>query len=120
MSKLEFYVPVVKYSGLNTDTAVSFGSTLAVTGAATFSSTLATTSAITSMSGSAVPAAGAGNVGIKFSSTANLGVFCGTGAPTVSAAKGSLYVRTDATTTTTRLYINTDGSTTWTTFTTAA
>lgn len=114
MSKLEFYVPVVKYSGLNTDTAVSFGSTLAVTGAATF------TAAVTAMAGSAVPAAGAGNVGVKFSSTANLGLFCGTGAPTVSAAKGSLYVRTDATTTTTRLYINTDGGTTWTTFTTAA
>jgi hypothetical protein len=33
---IEHYVPVVKFSGLNTDTAVVFGSTLAVTGASTF------------------------------------------------------------------------------------
>lgn len=68
----------------------------------------------------APPAAGAVTCGITASSTANLGLFFGTGAPTFAAAKGSLYSRTDATTTTTRLYINTDGATTWTTFTTAA
>ncbi len=34
--KIEDYVPVVKQAGLNTDKAVSFGSTLAVTGASTF------------------------------------------------------------------------------------
>lgn len=45
----------------------------------------------------------------------------GTGAPTgVSARKGSLYVNTTATTTTTRLYINTDGGTTWANFTASA
>lgn len=32
---IEEFVPVVKYNGLNTDKAVSFGSTLAVTGAIT-------------------------------------------------------------------------------------
>ena len=35
--KLENFLPVVKYEGLNTDKAVSFGSTLAVTGALTAS-----------------------------------------------------------------------------------
>ena len=38
----------------------------------------------------------------------------GTGDPTFSAAKGTLYIKIDATTTTTRLFINTNGSTTWT------
>lgn len=49
-----------------------------------------------------------------------IGIFAGTGAPTLSAPKGSLYVRTDGSSTSTRLYINTDGSTTWTNFTSAA
>jgi len=45
----------------------------------------------------------------------------GAGAPTgVSAAKGTLYINTTATTTTTRLYINTDGATTWANFTASA
>lgn len=59
-------------------------------------------------------------VGMSFSSTASLGVYFGSGAPTMSAAKGSLYLNTTATTTTTRMYVNTSGSTTWTNLTTAA
>lgn len=47
-------------------------------------------------------------------------IYSGTGAPAFSAAKGSLFVRTDGSSTSTRMYINTDGSTTWTNFTTAA
>lgn len=47
-------------------------------------------------------------------------ILVGTGAPTVSAAQGSLFVRTDGSSTSTRLYINTDGATTWTNVTTAA
>lgn len=44
----------------------------------------------------------------------------GTGAPAHSAPKGSLYLRTDGSSTSTRAYINTDGATAWTNFTTAA
>lgn len=47
-------------------------------------------------------------------------IFSGTGAPTFSAAQGSLYLRTDGSSTSTRLYVNTTGSTTWTNFTSAA
>lgn len=47
-------------------------------------------------------------------------IYAGSGAPTFSAAKGSLYIRTDGSSTSTRMYINTDGSTTWTSVTTAA
>jgi len=48
------------------------------------------------------------------------GFLVGSGAPTMTAPKGSLYVRTDGSSTSTRMYINTDGGTTWTNFTTAA
>ena len=72
------------------------------------------------LSGTAVPAGGTAGAGYKFSSVANLGVFFGSGAPTLSAAQGSLYLRTDGTTTNNRMYVNTNGSTTWTAVTTAA
>jgi hypothetical protein len=75
---------------------------------------------LTIYGGTAVPAGGTAGVGYKFSSTSNLGVFFGSGAPTLSAAQGSLYVRTDGSSTSTRLYVNTNGSTTWTNVTTAA
>jgi hypothetical protein len=54
------------------------------------------------------------------SSATNFGVFFGSGAPTLAAAKGSLYLRSDGTTTNDRAYINTNGSTTWTALTTVA
>lgn len=44
----------------------------------------------------------------------------GAGAPTHTAAQGSLYLRTDGSSTSTRLYVNTNGATTWTNFTSAA
>ncbi len=52
---------------------------------------------------------------------AGIKILTGTGAPTaVTAPKGSLYLRTDGSSTSTRAYINTDGGTTWTAITTAA
>ena len=65
------------------------------------------------------PAAG-GMLAFQMSSTAGLGIYVGSGAPTISAAQGSLYIRTDGSSTSTRLYVNTTGSTTWTNVTTAA
>jgi len=44
----------------------------------------------------------------------------GSGAPTLTAAQGSIYLRTDGSSTSTRLYVNTDGAGTWTNVTTAA
>lgn len=67
-----------------------------------------------------IPAGGTAGYGYKFSSTSNFGVFFGSGTPTLSAAKGSLYLRSDGSTTNDRAYINTNGSTTWTALTTAA
>jgi hypothetical protein len=70
-------------------------------------------------SNTAVPAGGTTGAGMRLSSVDNFGVFFGSGAPTLSAAKGSLYLRSDGTTTNDRAYINTDGGTTWTALTTA-
>ena len=58
------------------------------------------------------------------STNASLGVggvtiTAGSGAPSASAAQGSLYLRTDGSSTSTRLYVNTNGSTGWTDFTSA-
>jgi len=69
--------------------------------------------------GTAVPAGGTAGVGVTMSSTADLGVFFGSGVPTLSAAQGSLYMRTDGSSTSTRMYVNTNGTTGWTAVTTA-
>lgn len=103
--------------------------TLAVSGAATFSSTVATgaltvtgaiaaTAAATILNATATPAGGTAGAGYKMG-TANIGVFFGSGVPTLSAAQGSLYLRTDGTTTNDRAYINSNGTTGWTALTTA-
>lgn len=44
----------------------------------------------------------------------------GSGAPTISAPKGSLYLRTDGSSTSTRAYVATDAVGTWTAITTVA
>jgi hypothetical protein len=72
------------------------------------------------ISQAAIPAGGVAGRGLSFSSTTNFGVFFGSGAPTLSAAKGSLYLRSDGSGTGDRMYVNTDGSTAWTAVTTAA
>jgi len=88
-----------------------------VTGAVSAASASVTGNLIAD-SGTAPPAGGM--QAVQVSSTASLGIFVGSGAPTVSAAQGSLYLRTDGSSTSTRLYVNTNGSTTWTNVTTAA
>jgi hypothetical protein len=72
------------------------------------------------LSGTAVPAGGTTGAGYKMSSVTNLGIFFGSGAPTLSAAKGSLYMRTDGSATSDRMYINTDGASAWTPVITAS
>jgi hypothetical protein len=93
----------------------------AVTGNVTASTVTATTVSatgnVTADSGTA-PVAG-GMSAFLMSSTAGLGIYVGSGVPTVSAAQGSLYIRTDGSSTSTRLYVNTNGTTGWTNVTTA-
>lgn len=47
-------------------------------------------------------------------------IYGGVGAPTFAAPQGSVYMRSDGSSTSTRMYINTNGSTTWTAVTTVA
>ena len=111
-------------SGTITNSNIT-GTTVSVSGNVTggnvlSSAVVSAVGAATILSGTAVPAGGTAGAGYKFSSTANLGVFFGSGAPSLAAAKGSLYLRTDGSTTNNRMYVNTDGSTTWTAVITAA
>lgn len=99
---------------------VANGGTSASNAATAAANLIGTLSGVTLASATAIPAGGTAGTGYKLSSTANFGIFFGSGAPTLSAAKGSLYLRSDGTTTNDRAYINTDGGTTWTALTTAA
>jgi hypothetical protein len=76
------------------------------------------TGAVTAKSGTAIPAGGV--AAFLLSSTASFGIYFGSGAPSVSAAKGSWYLRSDGSTTNDRAYVNTDGATGWAAMTTAA
>lgn len=58
------------------------------------------------------------NVATPASTAASISA--GTGAPTFTANKGTLYINLTGSSTSTRLYVNTDGGTTWTNFTSAA
>lgn len=71
------------------------------------------------MGGVATPAGGSANLGLVFGTTAGFGIYIGSGLPTLSAAQGSIYLRSDGSSTSTRLYVNTNGTTGWTNVTTA-
>lgn len=114
-------------TGLNIKSAAT-GNGVAITATDSGSNTSITMSAkgtgtITFNSAVVATAGGAANDGIQFGSL-SVGLFTGTGAPTFSAMNGSIYVDSNATTTTTRIYVNKSGAgtagTTWTNLTTAA
>ena len=100
-----------------TELALLVGSSPAVTLTAT---TLSTPDTIRGGDALAIPAGGTDGQGLMYTSTANFGVFFGSGAPTLNAAKGSLYLRSDGSTTNDRAYINTNGTTGWTALTTGS
>lgn len=75
---------------------------------------------LTAAATTATPAGGSTSARLLLGTTAGFGIYYGSGAPTVSAAQGSIYIRSDGSSTSTRLYVNTTGSTTWTNFTSAA
>jgi hypothetical protein len=57
---------------------------------------------------------------LNLTNVANFGLFAGVGAPTISAAKGSLYLRSDGSSASTRLYSASDSAGTWVAVTTAS
>jgi len=121
MANTTFNGPVRSENGFQT---VSINQT---TGAVTTTATLGPAMSVTTVTATGnvtadsnvAPAAG-GMAAFLASSTAGLGIYVGSGAPTITAAQGSLYLRTDGSSTSTRAYINTNGATTWTAITTAA
>ncbi len=68
----------------------------------------------------AAPSGGSTAARLLFGSTSGFGIYYGANAPTISAGQGSLYLRSNGTTTNDRIYVNTNGSTTWTAITTVA
>ena len=122
MANTTFNGPVRSENGFQTVSINALTGDVTVTatfGAATSITTLAATSTVTALSASALTAGGAAAF-VGTNTAAGMGVYFGSGVPTVAAAKGSLYLRSDGTTTNDRAYINTNGSTTWTALTTAA
>lgn len=122
MANTTFNGPVRSENGFQsisidaTTGAVTVNATL---GSATSVATVAATGTVTARSASGLTAGGAaGFIGTNVA--AGMGIYFGSGAPTVAAAKGSLYLRSDGSGTGDRAYINTNGSTTWTALTTAA
>ena len=114
-------VTITGSNGANPTIGTSGGSlTLAPATGSVFAGGIGLSDSILIYSSTSIPAGGTSGSGFKFSSTSNFGVFFGSGAPTLSAAKGSLYLRSDGSTTNDRMYVNTNGSTTWTAVTTAA
>ena len=67
----------------------------------------------------ATPAGGSSDAVLLMGTTTGFGIYYGSGAPTVSAAAGSLYIRTDNAGASLRLYSNTTGSTVWAAITSA-
>jgi hypothetical protein len=84
-----------------------------------FNQNIVTTGSVGANIVAGIPAGGSLGTGFIFSNVANFGMFYGSGVPTIAAAQGSLYLRSDGNSTSTRAYINTNGSTGWTAITTA-
>ena len=121
MSNSTFSGPVRSQNGFQTisvNSTTGAVTTTATIGPAMSVDSVSATGNITADSGTAPVAGGA--AAFLATSTAGLGIYVGSGAPTVSAAQGSLYIRTDGSSTSTRLYVNTNGTTGWTNVTTAA
>ncbi len=116
MANTTFNGPVRSLNGFQT---LSVNST---TGTETVNSTIGNTTSVSgtvAVLNATAPVAG-GSAAFLATSTAGLGVYFGSGAPTVAAAQGSLYLRTDGSSASTRAYVNSDGGKTWVAITTAS
>jgi len=108
-------ITVADGTGTETITA-TFGTATSVTSLA--ATTVSATGNVTADSATALVAGGA-SAFIATNTAVGMGVYVGSGAPTVAAAKGSIYLRSDGSSTSTRLYVS-DGGTTWIAVTTAS
>lgn len=117
MANTTFNGPVRSENGFQTISINGSTGTVTVTG--TIGAAITATSTVTALSGSALTAGGAAAF-IGTNTAAGMGIYMGSGAPTIAAAKGSLYLRSDGSGVADRAYINTNGSTTWTAISTVA
>lgn len=117
MANTTFNGPVRSENGFQTISINATTGEVTVTG--TIGAAITVTSKITALSGSALTAGGAAAF-IGTNTAAGMGIYMGSGAPTIAAAKGSLYLRSDGSGVADRAYINTNGSTTWTAISTVA
>lgn len=119
MANSSFSGPVRSQNGFQTisvNSSTGVVTTTSTIGPATSVDSVSATGNVTADSGTA-PAAG-GMAAFLASSTANFGIFVGSGAPSIAAAQGSLYLRTDGTTTNDRIFVR--GSAAWIAITTAS
>ena len=132
MANTTFNGPVRSENGFQTISINATTGTVTVNatfGAATSVTSLAATGSVTAASLSATGnvtadsnvalVAGGASAFIATNTAVGMGVYVGSGAPTVAAAKGSIYLRSDGSSASTRLYVS-DGSTTWIAVTTAS
>jgi hypothetical protein len=122
MANTTFNGPVRSENGFQTISINATTGAVTVTGtfgAATSVSSLSATGNVTADSASALVAGGA-SAFIATNTANNMGIYVGSGVPTVSAAKGSLYLRSDGSGVADRAYINTNGTTGWAAISTAS
>lgn len=104
------------FTGTVTTGAINTGA-VSITGALLSTGSALLNGNLTIYATTSPPAGGQTAVGLFISSygllSAPLGIYFGSGAPSCSAAKGSLYLRIDGTTTNDRMYVNTNGGTSW-------
>ena len=126
MANTTFNGPVRSENGFQT---ISINAT---TGAVTVTGTFGAATSVTSLAATTISAtgnitadsatglvAGGASAFIATNVAAGMGIYIGSGAPTVAAAKGSLYLRSDGSSASTRLFVS-DGGTTWIAVTTAS
>jgi hypothetical protein len=104
MANTTFNGPVRSENGfqsISIDATTGAVTVNATFGAATQVTSLAATGNVTADSASALVAGGA-SAFIATNTSAGMGVYIGSGAPTVAAAKGSIYLRSDGSSTSTR------------------
>ena len=114
MANTTFNGPVRSENGFQSISINATTGAVTVTGtfgSATSVASLSATGNVTADSNVALVAGGA-SAFIATNTAVGMGVYIGSGAPTVAAAKGSIYLRSDGSSASTRLYVS-DGSTTW-------
>lgn len=105
-----------------TQTAIGSGAQLLIDAQVGSASQFSVSNAgiINACASTATPAGGATTARLVFGTTAGFGIYYGSGVPSVSAGQGSIYLRSDGSSTITRLYVNTNGTTGWTNFVSTA